>query len=189
VSQRHIRLGNNISVNEPAFQVTAMDPLIAYIHIPEREFRRLERGQPAELSLDAIPGPRFQASVQRISPIVDPLTGTFKVTMEVPYEDERLRPGMFGRFNIVWDERHDVLLVPRVAIVDDDVSDAIFVVVNGKAERRPVRTGYTRGNQVEIIDGLTGDEDVVVLGQSGLRDGVRVEVVRSDNARVASDSR
>jgi membrane fusion protein, multidrug efflux system len=189
VSQRHLRLGNTISVNEPAFQVTAMDPLIAYIHIPEREFRRLERGQPAELSLDAIPGPRFQAKVQRISPIVDPSTGTFKVTMEVPYQDERLRPGMFGRFNIVWDERHDVLLVPRVAIVDDDVSDSVFVVVDRKAERRPVRTGYTRGNQVEIIDGLTGDEDVVVLGQTGLRDGVRVEVVRSTNSRLASDSR
>ena len=189
VSQRHIRLGNTISVNEPAFQVTAMDPLIADIHIPEREFRRLERGQPAELSLDAIPGQRFRATVQRISPIVDASTGTFKVTMEVPYQDERLRPGMFGRFNIVWDERRDVLLVPRVAIVDDDVSDSVFVVVNGKAERRPVRTGYSRGNQVEIIDGLADDEYVVVLGQSGLRDGVRVEVVRTTRSRLASDAR
>lgn len=187
VSRRHIRLGNTISVNEPAFQVTELDPLIAYIHIPEREFRRLETGQSAELNLDAIPGQRFRAQVKRISPIVDPATGTFKVTMEVPDQGGRLKPGMFGRFSIVWDTRRDVLLVPRVAIVDDDVSDSVFVVTDGKAERRPVRTGYTRGAQVEIADGLVGDEEIVVIGQAGLRDGARVDVVRRADSRVARD--
>lgn len=178
VTRRYIRTGNTISVNEPAFQVTELDPLIAYIHIPEREFRRLEPGQSAELTLDAIPGQRFAAHVQRISPVVDPITGTFKVTMEVPDQGGRLKPGMFGRFNIVWDTRRDALLAPRVAIVDDDVSDSVFVVEDGKAVRRPVRTGYARGAQVEIIDGLTGDEEIVVIGQAGLRDGANVEVVR-----------
>jgi membrane fusion protein, multidrug efflux system len=188
VSQRHIRLGNTISVNEPAFQVTELDPLIAYIHIPEREFRRLEPGQSAELNLDAIPGQRFRSQVKRISPIVDPATGTFKVTMEVPDQGGRLKPGMFGRFSIVWDTRRDVLLVPRVAIVDDDVSDSVFVVTDGKAERRAVRTGYTRGAQVEIVDGLNGDEEIVVIGQAGLRDGARVDVVRRAQSRVARDN-
>jgi len=191
VARRHIRLGNTISVNEPAFQVTELDPLIAYIHIPEREFRRLEPGQSAELTLDAIPGQRFEARVQRISPVVDPVTGTFKVTMEVPDQGGRLKPGMFGRFNIVWDTRRNALLVPRVAIVDDDVSDSVFVIEDGKAVRRTVRTGYTRGAQVEILDGLSGDEEIVVIGQAGLRDGANVEVVRrtgdGSEPRVAHD--
>lgn len=187
VTQRHIRVGNTISAGEPVFRVTQLDPLIAYIHIPEREFRRLEKGQLAELSLDAIPGQRFQARVQRISPIVDPATGTFKVTMEVPDQDGRLKPGMFGRFNIVWDKRSDVLLVPRVAILDDDTSESVFVVVDGKAERRPVRTGYVQNGKVEVVDGLSGDEEIVVIGQSGLSDGAVVEVVRRPTARVAHD--
>lgn len=187
VSERHIRLGNNISVNEPAFRVTAMDPLVAYIHIPEREFRRLEPGQTAQLTLDAIPGQRFPAVVQRISPVVDPVTGTFKATLEIPDPSGTLKPGMFGRFNIVWDRRPDVLLAPRAAILDDDVSEAVFVVVDGKAERRSIRTGYAQGEQVEIIDGLEGDEEIVVIGQSGLRDGASVEVVHRGAARVAQD--
>lgn len=187
VSERHIRLGNNISVNEPAFRVTAMDPLVAYIHIPEREFRRLEPGQTAQLTLDAIPGQRFPAAVQRISPVVDPATGTFKVTLEIPDPSGTLKPGMFGRFNIVWDRRSDVLLAPRAAILDDDVSEAVFVVVDGKAERRSIRTGYVQGEQVEVIDGLEGDEQIVVIGQAGLRDGASVEVVHRGAARVAQD--
>jgi membrane fusion protein, multidrug efflux system len=187
VSSRHIRVGNTISVNDPMFQVTELDPLIAYVHIPEREFRRLEPGQPAELSVDAIPGQSFRARVQRISPIVDPATGTFKVTMEVPDHGGRLKPGMFARLNIVWDQRQNALLAPRVAIVDDEVSESVFVVEEGKAVRRPVRTGYARGAQVEILDGLEGDEEVVVIGQTGLKDGARVEVVRRAEPRVARD--
>ena len=187
VSERHIRLGNSISVNEPAFRVTAMDPLIAYIHIPEREFRRLEAGQTAQLTLDAIPGQRFPASVERISPVVDPETGTFKVTLEIPDPAGTLKPGMFGRFNIVWDRRPDVLLAPRAAIVDDDVSQAVFVVVDGTAQRRSIRTGYSQGEQVEIVDGLDGDERIVVIGQAGLRDGASVEVVHRGAARVAQE--
>lgn len=188
VAQRHLRLGNTITANEPAFRVTALDALIAYIHIPEREFRRLEPGQEAELSLDAIPGQAFRALVKRISPVVDPATGTFKVTMEVPVDDPRLKPGMFGRFNIIWDARRDVLLVPRVAVVDDGASDSVFVVTGGTAERRAVRTGYTRGPQVEIVTGLEEGEEIVVVGQSGLRDKAKVEVVRRADSRLASDA-
>lgn len=187
VAQRFVRVGNTIAINDPVFHVTELDPLIAYIHIPEREFRRLTPGQPAELTLDAIPGQAFRANVQRISPVVDPATGTFKVTMEVPDQGGRLKPGMFGRFNIVWDERRDVLLLPRIAVVDDEVSESVFVVSEGLAQRRPVRTGYTRGAQVEIVDGLEGNEQVVVIGQTGLRDGARVEVVRGGAPRVARD--
>lgn len=189
VAQREIKIGNTITANTPVFRVTALDPLIAYLHIPEREFRRLEPGQTAQLTVDAIPAEQFAARVQRISPVVDPATGTFKVTLEVPDPDGRLKPGMFGRFNIVWDSRRDVLLVPRVAIVDDDVSEAVFVIVNGKVERRPILTGYARGEQVEVVQGLEGDEDIVVVGQSGLRDGSPVEVVRRSGSRLAGDPR
>ena len=189
VAQRHIKLGNNITANSPAFQVTALDPLIAYLHIPERELRRLQPGQTAELSLDAIPGRRFRAEVERISPVVDPATGTFKVTVEVPDPEGQLKPGMFGRFNIVWDSRSGVLLVPRVAIVDDDVSDSVFVLINGKVERRAIITGYASGDRVEVVQGLEGDEEIVIVGQSGLRDGSRVEVVRRAASRLAGDTR
>ena len=89
-------------------------------------------------------------------------------TLEVPDPDGRLKPGMFGRFNIVWDSRSNVLLVPRVAIVDDDVSDSVFVIINGKVERRPILTGYTRGEQVEVVEGLSGEEEIVVNTLNGV---------------------
>ena len=188
VSERHVKTGNTISINDPVFRITNLDPLIAYLHVPEREFRRLAKDQPAELTVDAIPDQTFSAAVQRISPVVDPVTGTFKVTLQVPDPDSRLKPGMFGRFNIVWDARQDSLLVPRNAIVDADSDQAVFIVRDGLAERRPIETGYARGDRIEVVRGLTGDEEVVVVGQGGLKDGARVEIVRGGEARLARDA-
>jgi membrane fusion protein, multidrug efflux system len=61
------------------------------------------------------------------------------------------------------------------------------VVTDGQAERRTIRTGYVSGNKVEVIDGLSGDEEIVVIGQAGLREGARVEIVRRAASRVARD--
>ena len=178
VAERFIKLGNTISPNDQVFHVSDMDPLIAYVHVPEREFRRLSPGQPAQLVVDAIPSITFEARIQRISPVVDAETGTFKITMEVPDPSERLKPGMFGRFSIVWDAREDTLLVPRVAVLDMETEQSVFVVEGDLAHRRNVRLGYPKGDRIEVLEGLAGDEQLVVIGQTGLKDGAKVEVIR-----------
>ena len=76
-------------------------PLLGYLFVPEKEFRRLRPGQPAPVSFDAIPGEAFDASILRVSPVVDPETGTFKVTVAVTDPANRLKPGMFGRFQVI----------------------------------------------------------------------------------------
>src|SRR5215213_3872396 len=76
VSARHIKLGNTIKPNDPTFRITDLDPLIAYVHVPEKEFRKLARGQNADVVVDALGGARYVGTISRISPTVDPLTGT-----------------------------------------------------------------------------------------------------------------
>lgn len=182
VSERFIKVGNTIAIGDPVFNITDLDPLLAYLFVPEREFRKLRSGQPAEVTLDAIPGERFEAQILRISPVVDPQTGTFKVTLAVKDQADRLKPGMFGRFRIVYDARENAVLVPRVAVVDDEESQAVFVVEDGQARQRDVRVGYSRGDKVEIVEGLDGGERVVTIGQTGLAEGARVEVVGDEPA-------
>ena len=80
---------------------------------------------------------------------------------------------MFGRFNIVYDIHTEALLVPRVSIIDDSVETAVFIVEEGIAYRRVVDTGISRLGEIEVLSGLTGDEQVVVVGQTGLKDGAK----------------
>ncbi len=184
VSARHIKIGNTIKPNDPTFRVTDLDPLLTYVHVPEKEFRKLAPGQTAEVVVDALGGERFTGRISRISPTVDPQTGTFRARVEVPDPQRRLKPGMFARVNIVYERRDNALQVPRAALVDTDGQQSVFIVSGTAAEQRKVATGLTNNGWVEVLQGLQGNEQVVVVGQAGLKTGTTVKVV-ADQDRAA----
>lgn len=188
VSERYIKLGNTLAVGDPVFRVTRLDPLVAYLFVPEREFRKIESGQRAGIVVDALPGPPVLAEVTRVSPIVDPDTGTFKVTIEIDDPARRIKPGMFARIGIVYDTHLDALQVPRSAVIDDDEESAVFVVEDGRAARREVETGFADRGMIEIIAGLDDTDEVIVVGQVGLRAGAEVDVIDDDEEEAPPDA-
>jgi len=177
ISARNIKVGNTISPNDPTFTITDLDPLLAYVHVPEKEFRKIAAGQNAEVVIDALAGQRFTGTISRISPTVDPQTGTFRARVEVPDPTRRLKPGMFARVNIVYERRADALQLPRTAILDSDGEQSVYIVAGDKAEQRRITTGLANNGWMEIVEGLQGDEKVVVVGQAGLKSGTLVKVV------------
>ncbi|MGB7906377.1 MAG: efflux RND transporter periplasmic adaptor subunit [Steroidobacteraceae bacterium] len=177
ISARKIKVGNTIGPNDPTFTVTDLDPLLAFVHVPEKEFRKIAPGQNAEVVIDALGGARFNGTISRISPTVDPQTGTFRARVEVPDATRTLKPGMFARVNIVYERRQAALQLPRTAILDADGQQSVFVVASGKAEQRPIRTGLANGGWIEVLDGLEGSEQVVTVGQAGLKTGTLVKIV------------
>jgi membrane fusion protein (multidrug efflux system) len=177
ISARKIKVGNTIGPNDPTFTVTDLDPLLAFVHVPEKEFRKIAPGQNAEVVIDALGGTRFAGTISRISPTVDPQTGTFRARVEVPDATRTLKPGMFARVNIVYERRQDALQLPRTAILDADGQQSVFVVASGKAEQRTIRTGLSNGGWIEVLDGLKGSEQVVTVGQAGLKTGTLVKIV------------
>ena len=187
VSERFIKVGNTIAVSTPAFQVTSLEPLIAYLHVPEREYRRIESGQSASIHVDAIAGSDFPATVARVSPVVDPETGTFKITIEVTDPSLRLKPGMFGRIGIVYDMHTNALQIPRSAIVDEAGSTAVFVIEGDVAHRRTVVTGYSQNGFVVITNGLSDGEYIVTVGQAGLKEGAKVSVLNAGSDSEGAD--
>ena len=189
VSERFIKLGNTIDVNTPAFQVTSLEPLVSYLHVPEREYRRLAAGQETTIQVDALPGTNFVGQVARISPIIDPETGTFKLTIEVSDPSRTLKPGMFGRISIVSDKRSDAMQIPRSAIIEDAGNSTVFVLSDDTVERKLIRTGYSDGGFVEVLEGLNDGDSFVVVGQASLKDGTRVVVIdESDEATRAASN-
>lgn len=128
VSERFIKVGNMVTVNQEAFRVTDFDPLLAVLHVPEKELSKLQAGFPAELMADAIPGEIFSAGILRISPVVSAETGTFKVTVGVTDKSRKLKPGMFTRVNIVYDMHENTLLLPKDAILTEDSESTVFIV-------------------------------------------------------------
>ena len=189
VAQRYIKLGNTVSEGEPLFGVTSLDPLVAYLHVPEREYRHLEVGQPVGIEIDALPGDPIIAAVSRVSPVVDPQTGTFKITVEIIDKERRIKPGMFGRISVVYDVHENALQIPRSAIVDDAGRMSVFVIEDDVATRKTVTTGFGNRGMIEIIDGLEGGEQVVTVGQVSLKQDSKVTIINQpDPGELGNDS-
>lgn len=180
ISERFIKVGNTLEVENQAFQITSLEPLISYLHVPEREFRKITAGQSVAMFVDALEGTSFEGVVARVSPVVDALTGTFKITIEVSDDTRRLKPGMFARVAIVQDVHVNVLQVPRSALINEAGKSSIFIVEDNVAHERIVETGYSADGRIEIATGLSDSDEFVVVGQAGLKDGAKVSIIGAD---------
>lgn len=178
VAARYIKNGNMVNLNQPVFKIVNFNPLIALLYVPEVDIHKIKLGQKAEISLDATNGTAYQGSVWRISPIVDPESGTVKVTVAVKDEYGALKPGMFARVKIIYDTHENSLLIPKHAILSEDGSETVFVIKDSTAIRQVVETGYSNDLYFEIISGLSPGDQVVVVGQNGLKDSSKVEIVQ-----------
>ncbi len=177
ISERYIKLGNTIKAGDPVYRVTSLDPLVAYMFVPEREFQRIEAGQAARIDIDALSGPPIVATVTRVSPVVDPVTGTFKITIEIHDDEHRIKPGMFGRISIVFDMHGNALQIPRSAIIDSAGELSVFVVEDGIGKRRIIETDFSSDGMVEVTSGINDGESVITVGHVGLKNESKVVVI------------
>jgi len=176
IASRDIKAGNFVQINSPIFRIVDSSRLEATLNVPEREIAKLKPGQAVELAADALPGKRFSGTVDRVSPVVDTGTGTFRVVAAFAGDGE-LQPGMFSRLSINYDQRADALVVPRSALLEDGGEPALYVVGDGKASRVAVELGYADGGWVEVRRGVQAGDRVVVAGKAALREGSLVQVI------------
>ena len=185
VAQRMAKPGNLIALNAPVYRIVDNSYLEAVLNVPEREMNTMKAGLPIRMMVDALSGQVFEGEVGRISPVVDSQTGTFRVVGVFRGQD-KLRPGMFGRLNIVYDERDAALTVPRIALIEGSGESAVFVVENGKAVRKVLQLGYINGEYAEVLGGIEAGEQVITQGRVAVRDGAEVEVLNPTAAAPAA---
>jgi membrane fusion protein (multidrug efflux system) len=165
---------------ERMFHIVQQKELYGIVYLPEKELSKVHKEQQASLDLTAFDGADIIAFVERISPVIDSKTGTFKVTLRVPNPDNLLMSGMFAQVKLNYDTKQNVVLLPRKALLAIDDSVNVFVVKDGIASKQAVTVGYQEGEVVEILSGLLGTEKVVITGHQNLRDQSPVEVVNDD---------
>jgi membrane fusion protein, multidrug efflux system len=186
VSQRMVKLGNQIQLGQTLFRIDDFDPLEAKVAVPEREMQSIKAGQDVQMLVDAITGQVFTGKVARVSPIVDPKTGTFDVTAQFSDNGSGLRSGMFGRINIVTAIHPDALLIPRAALLGEGKDAAVFIIDGSKVKRMNLSTGLTADGKVEILSGLKEGDKVVTLGQNSVREGSQVQVIAQKSPPAAA---
>jgi membrane fusion protein (multidrug efflux system) len=185
IASRSIKPGNFVQINTPIFRIVDNSRLEATLNVPERDLETLKAGLPVSLQVDALPGKSFDGKVDRIAPVVDAGSGTFRVVCAFE-GGGLLQPGMFGRIRIDYDQRADALVIPRTALLDDEDDPAVFVARGGKAARVSVKLGYMDGEWAEVLTGLKPGDQVVTAGKVALREGSAVQVLGAQPAKVAT---
>jgi len=171
LTERLVNLGDFVSVTQPLFRIVDFDSIVARIYVPEQELPRLRRGQPARITADALAGGEFAGGVDRIAPVVDPGTGTIKVTVAIPRQ-EGLRPGMYVQVELVTAVHERAIQVPKKALVYDNDQIFLFRLAEDRTvERIPVVAVLEDSEYVEPAEGLAPGDEIVVAGQSGLKHG------------------
>jgi membrane fusion protein, multidrug efflux system len=179
VTQRLVDPGRNISIGAPLFRVVSVQPLLARVHVPSREFRQLQLNQAVQLVLDSTRD-QMQGRITLISPVIDPSTGTIKVTVEVSDYPAGTRPGDFAEVRIVTELREQAVLVPRVAVVTERGESVVYVASPADeptAERRLVTVGFADDDRIQILSGVEAGDQVVVRGQRALREGQPLRIL------------
>ena len=186
VASRSIKPGNFVQINTPIIRIVDNSRLEATLNVPERDLTTLREGLPVRMQVDALAGKTFEGVVDRIAPVVDAGSGTFRVVCAFDPDDGALQPGMFARIGIDYDSRGAALAIPRTALLEDDGEPAVYVVRDGKAVRTAITTGYVDGGFIEVRDGLAEGERVVTAGKVALRDGSAVQVIGDAPVAVAA---
>lgn len=177
IGERLAKIGERIQPTNKLFSVVNTEEVIAVVYVPERNLNRLKIGQKAVIYSENIQGEQFDGWIKRISPVVDPSSGTFKVTIGVRNRSDLLRPGMFVNLQIITDTRENTVLIPKTAVVYENEFMNVYVVRDGVAHKIRLTPGFEDNVKVESLKDIEAGEKVIVVGQSGMRDKTKVKIV------------
>ena len=161
--------------------VTLMDfdTVRATVGVPEKDASLVQVGQPVKLTVAGMGAKEFSGTVSRQSFALDEATRSLEVEADLPNAQKELRPGMYATLKVGVEKHTGVLLVPTGALLVEKVTSSVFLLVDGKAKKTTVTTGFNDGSSVEIVSGLKGDEKVLVFGSSVPTDGQQVNATEA----------
>lgn len=145
------------------------------IEVVEKDVPLVQVGQKAEVRAEAYPDQVFEGTVTRIVQALNRATRTMTVEIDLPNQDHRLKGGMFARVEVRVGTHPQAVQIPIDAVSRLEDAQYVYVVRDGKAQRVNIQIGARNGSLVEITEGLTGDEQVIVSGKDLVYDGTPVQ--------------
>jgi HlyD family secretion protein len=179
VTKRFVDPGTMVKDTTPILTLMDLDQVKMLVNVIEKEFSRLQKGQPVVVTVTGFPGRTFPGRISVITPALELQSRTAEIQITIPNPGYMLNPGMFGRAEIVVRSTPQSLLIPIQALVTQENKDIVFVLKDGKAQQRIVQKGLTKDAWIEIVQGLSPGEPVITAGQSFLKDGMPVRLAAS----------
>jgi HlyD family secretion protein len=178
VTARYVEEGAITSSGQPIIRISDEAKVKIVTTVSERFFHDIKKGMRADISVDAFPGKLFTGKITIKTPSIDPSSRTAEIEIHLLNNDLLLRSGMFAHIKLYLSDKSAVV-IPRDALnrLPGTGNFYVYVVEDGRAVLKNIKTGLSEGNLVEVTDGINTGEQVVVKGQNRLKDGTMVVVV------------
>jgi RND family efflux transporter MFP subunit len=161
VVERQASVGQYLAAGTPVVNVVKIHPLRLRMPVPERVATDVRTGQHVRVTVDGDPNV-YSGRVTRLSPAIDESNRTLLVEAEIPNERGLLRPGTFARAELITETDRPSVFIPAGALVTFAGLEKVITVENGKSVEKLVKTGRKDGDDLEILEGLSAGEQVVV---------------------------
>jgi multidrug efflux system membrane fusion protein len=184
IVKKLVEVGSFVGPGTPAFVLANTDIVKITVGVPDVTVQTLKLGVPVSISTDVFPDRVFESHVSRIAAAADPKSRNFDVEISIPNHDHVLKAGMIASVEFATENKQAVApTIPIPAIVQSPGGGyAVFVIERDKATTiarlRPVEVGNVRGNEIEVVKGLSTGDRIVSTGASMVKDGQTVEVVK-----------
>jgi membrane fusion protein (multidrug efflux system) len=189
VTQRFVQTGDIVGGASRLFTVADVSTLVTQLPVSELEVPFLREGSTVMVRVDAL-GRDVQGRIRRIFPAADSVNRLVPVEVAVSGAQQAgLKPGYSVRVTLNLDERTDALVVPTRAVVGAAGSQSVYVIRDGKAERRRIRVGTDLDGRMEVFEGLAAGDTIITTGSALLRDGASVRIVDPLAPETASPAR
>ncbi|MEW6419150.1 MAG: efflux RND transporter periplasmic adaptor subunit [Nitrospirota bacterium] len=178
IKQKKVSAGDYVKDGTNLFVIIQNNPLKLNFAVTEKDVGKLRKGQDVLLKVDAFPDKEFKGRVNIIYPSLDERTRTLQIEASVPNPYGFLKPSFFAHVTLYTGVAKDTIVVPITALLYEADKVKVFIVEGDRAKEKMVRLGSKYGEMMEIVEGLSEGEQVVVVGQQNLSEGVKVNVAR-----------
>lgn len=175
ISTKYVDEGSHVDPATCILEIVNIDHVEVEGGVAGKYFPLIKPGKTrARVEVDAYRDDVFEGKVDRVQPELDPQTRTAKVTVRIDNENNRLKPGMFARMEIIVKRREEVTVIPDSALMQSGNNYSAFMINGGKAHLRKVQIGLEEAADNEVLDGVKPGDMVVVRGIHLLKDGINV---------------
>ncbi|MBQ3843545.1 MAG: efflux RND transporter periplasmic adaptor subunit [Bacteroidales bacterium] len=180
VTARNYDEGDMYAMAQPLFVIQKISPVKMLINISESKYSQIQKGMEVDITTDAYGDQVFKGVVSLIHPTINAMTHTFPVEVKFMNKDITLRPGMFARVTVNYGDNFRVVIPDRAVMKQVGSGEQYVYILNpdGTVTYSVVELGRRMGNRYEVLSGIDDNATIVVSGQTRLKNGIAVDVVK-----------
>lgn len=176
VATRYVDVGALVGPSTPIVRIVNLSTLVTAANVPEREVGKLRVGNVARVQVDAFGDRVFTGRIVRISPVLDEATRSARIEIEIPNPENLLKAEMFARVELDLGTTRQAVLIPRDSLVYRGQQPGVYLVEGDRPVFRPIETGLTQGDKVEVLANLQPGVEIVGTGATMIAEGDRIVV-------------